>query len=133
MANKMRDIAKMLGIEPNEEFKIEGLKEDYRLTEKGLQFKTVDGSWMTDNDMLVSIIYDTSQIIKKPWKPQKGNCYYSVIDLPNGGWRISKFPWRKEMQDYAAFFTGNCFRTKEEAETRRIEVYEKLKASYDEA
>lgn len=134
MTNKMKDVAKVLGVELNEEFRIEGFKEDYKITEKGMQFKTTDGGWITDNDTFVSIIYDNSQIIKKPWKPQEGDCYYSVIGLPSGGgWHISEFPWKGMMQNYESFFTGNCFRTKEEAEAHRTEIYEKLKANYDEA
>ena len=36
MTNKMKDVVRVLGIEPNEEFKIEGLKEDYRFTENSI-------------------------------------------------------------------------------------------------
>lgn len=65
--NHMEQVAQMLGVELEEEFKIEGSNYKYRLTEKSVQF------------------YDE-------FYPQWKICSYRIMGLLNGDYKIIKIP-----------------------------------------
>lgn len=80
MANLIPQIAQMLGVELGEEFKIKG--------REGAIYKfIVDGLLVSDDDAekvyttahmpLVGLVRGDIEIVKLPWKPRKGDVYYS--------------------------------------------------------
>ena len=69
---------------------------------------------------------DISKIEKIPFKPKKGNSYWSV--RWNCDQEISIIPsnWANDDIDYRMLYCGNVFRTEAEAEKHKYEIYEKL-------
>ena len=64
--NKMKEVAKLLGVELEEEFKIYGWDGLFKITELGLERYVKGRSWMMDHVMLIDLIKDTAKIIKLP-------------------------------------------------------------------
>ena len=63
--NKMEDVAKLLGLELREEFKIKGLSARYRITNIGLQYNSeAEGVWYTSNKLLPALLQGEISIIK---------------------------------------------------------------------
>ena len=63
--NKMSEVAKLLGLELSEEFKIQGLSLRYRLTNIGLQYyNETEGGWLTSNKLLPMLLQGELSIIK---------------------------------------------------------------------
>lgn len=72
------------------------------------------------------------RVIKKPWKPEKGEWYWRATYCGISSIRgASTRQWNDEMSDLAYYAVGNCFRTQEEAEKHKDEVLAKLKEVYD--
>lgn len=75
MSNKMEKIAKLLGLELDEEFIIQGSEYNpYKITYKGLIDKDGDlsGMWLSE------ILTGSKNIEKAPWRPKDGDWYYCV-------------------------------------------------------
>ena len=62
--NKMEEVAKLLGVELEEEFRIEGYDGFSKITELGLERYV--RSWFMDSVMLIELIKDTAKIVKIP-------------------------------------------------------------------
>lgn len=129
--NYMAEVAKMLGVELGEEFKInECGNEPYKLTEKGLETFVANG-WRGQGEfMFMWLIKGEHEIIKLPWKPKKGENYYYVSWCKeNGKWIISAAEaeyWPIYDGDALRVDIGNCFQTIEEAEAQKYEVFKRL-------
>lgn len=69
--NCMEDIAKMLGVELGEEFKV---TDDefwiYRLTQNGMQYRNKSG-WHSETVIFSRLLSGRTEIIKLPWKPKE--------------------------------------------------------------
>ena len=64
--NKMEEVAQLLGLELEEEFKIEGCSYKYKLSKEGLRFWTVPlQDWVLSNK-IGELLTGESQIIKLP-------------------------------------------------------------------
>lgn len=111
--NYMQDVARMLGVELGEEFKLDGRKTKYKFTEKGLYFYAPDGWWQCSNVLLPKILKGELEIIKLPWQPKRGEEYY----YPSGDFRHSqKLTWSNHPMDFGLKEAGMIFRTAEECE-----------------
>ena len=122
MSNYMEKVAEMLGVKLGERFKING--EKYYITKEGL---------FDDDDDLCTMIFmhlitGAYPIEKLPWKPQNGDDYF----VGTMGCSASINSWRGDYFDYALYYTGNCFRTREEALTHAPEITEKMRKKYEE-
>ena len=62
--NKMEEVAKLLGVELEEEFKIYGYDGFSKITELGLERYVKERSWFMDSMMLIDLIKGTAKIIK---------------------------------------------------------------------
>ena len=118
--NLIPEICKMLGVELGEEFKVEG--EDaltYRFTDDGLKV-TYDGgieiSNISTNSAFVALVEGQDEIVKLPWKPKKGEDYYT-FGGSDGIWRVSQQYWTCHPFDLAVLAKGWAYRTREEAES----------------
>lgn len=78
--NLMPEIAKMLGVELGEEFKIKGYDGlAYQFVDYGLKLSFQNDIGMTaipTNVALVNLLNGNDEIIKLPWQPKKGSGRY---------------------------------------------------------
>lgn len=120
MANYMREIAGLLGVELGESFKIvddnSGKYHDYyRLTEeKGIEVSDDNANWeMAIAGVLKWLLMGDTRIIKLPWKPAKyDSYYYPCLDFEDL-WGYST--WTDARCDKNRLKHGLVFKTKEEA------------------
>jgi hypothetical protein len=124
MTNHMQDVAKMLGVELNEEFKINDDGVAVKLTENGLEIVNTPGK-LIDNVKhicLTNLLTGEYSIKRKPWKPKHNEIYFYVYS--DGV--VTDLEWHNCEWDFANYKLGNCYRTAQEAETNR----DKWKAFY---
>lgn len=120
--NYMADIAKMLGVELDEEFKIGGIEPKYRFTENGVYCQVDNGWWQCSNIILPKILLGEFEIIKLPWQPKKNGIYYRPSRKFFG---VTKEIWTNNPYDFAFYETGMVFRTKEECEAALLKLRKK--------
>lgn len=131
--NLIPDIAKMLGVELNEEFKIKG--------RKGVMYKfIVDGLIVSDDDVekvyttanmpLIGLVKGDIEVVKLPWKPKKGDVYFSFA-LLGDKWVVRPLWCGGFPNEYALLEKGWIFRSKEEAEAVLPAVARELGVEYE--
>lgn len=124
MKNCMKDMAKMLGVEIGEEFRIKGIRPSvlFKISERGLvSHRLGSDDWATDELMLVRLLTgDFAEIIKLPWKPEKDEDYFipDITRMCNYSIRV----WNDEVNDEHLYQKGIVFKTAEEA----IEISKKM-------
>ena len=130
--NYYKQIAEMLGVELEEEFKLKPFCLEqpwnclYRFSTDGLENKYSDLSWVKcEKGAIGNILIGQTEVIKIPWKPKCKDefYYYGVLGAEKTIWRGSTF-------DFYRWKAGNCFRTREEAETKGKEIFEQIKNEY---
>lgn len=132
--NYMLGVAKLLGVELGERFKICSrgcaklgsplFANDYFLDEKGgLMCGDKDSFCKAPASVLGEIILGNFEIMKLPWSPEYGDDYY-VLDVEIGG--IRRYSWEGITFDYAMKTLCMVYRTKEEAEANLSKDYERL-------
>ena len=110
--NYMADVARMLGVELEEEFKIDGSNLIYKFFENGLYFRSIEG-WLPAIYQFLDLIKGGLEIVKLPWEPKNGDKYY----FPGDGFTItSRAIWCDSTLEYALKEAGMIFRTKAECE-----------------
>ena len=126
--NLIPEICKMLGVELGEEFKVEGDNRTCWFDLDGLHF---DGYVAEDEDnaMLHDLLCGEVEIIKLPWKPKKGEDYYT-FGGSDGSWRVSQQHWTCHPFDLALFEKGWVYRTRAEAEAALHAVAEEMGVKY---
>ena len=82
--NKMEEVAKLLGVELEEDFKVYGWDGFCKITELGLERSVKERSWLMDSIMLTDLIKGTAKIIKipKPILDKKEKEYLSAVIKP---------------------------------------------------
>lgn len=118
--NLIPEIAKLLGVELGEEFKVKGDDDEltYIFTDDGLKITFAGGieiSQISINSAFVALVMGKDEIIKLPWKPKKGEDYYT-FGCPIGKWEVSCQHWTCHPFDLAVLAKGWVYRTREEAE-----------------
>lgn len=131
--NYYKQVAEMLGVELNEEFKVaygDGVlcEKTYKITVDGLFYKNALG-WV-GSSVMHSIIKGDIEIVKIPWKPKADEFYYYYS--PYAGITCQD-RWLNTSSDYCMWKLGNCFRTREAAETKGKEIMEKIEKEYRES
>lgn len=130
--NLIPEICKMLGVEIGEEFKIKGYTEQtYIFDDDGL--KVIYSYLMKKtfaNVMLGSLLAGKAEIVKLPWKPKKGDAYYT-FEVFRGKWVVRSVWWTGEPCNYALLDKGWVFRTKEEAEDALTKVAAEMGVEYE--
>ena len=126
MTNHMEEVAKLLGVELEEEFRIEGTHVDYiyKISEKGLFLHCSGRDWWEEvPDTLVQMLAGmTRKIIKFPWKPQKDDTYYMPTVTSTG--KCIKLFWTGSKNDEYSYQQGLVYKTSREA----IELAEEMLA-----
>ena len=108
--NYMADVAKLLGVELGEEFKIDGSNLIYKFFENGLYFRCIEG-WSPTKYQLLDLIKGELEIVKLPWQPKGGDeYYYPVCNFKD----VSCTNWVDSIVDFAYKEAGFIFKTYEE-------------------
>lgn len=131
--NLIPQIAKMLGVELNEEFKIKGREGAiYKFIVDGLLVSDDDAEkvYVTTHMPLVGLVRGDIEIVKLPWKPKKGDVYFT-FELLGGKWVVRSFWWGGFPNEYALFDKGWVYRTREEAVAALPAVAEELGVEYE--
>lgn len=119
--NYMQDVAKMLGVELEEEFKIDSSDTIFKFYKNELCFRC-GGTWLHTNSHLIDLIKGDSKIVKLPWQPKNGDRYY----FPGDGFTITSHSiWCGLTLEYALKEAGMIFRTAEECEAALPALREK--------
>ena len=126
--NYMAEVAKLLGVELGESFKITSdtqgdYQNYYRFTENNCLEMSDDGvEWKTTIVvvLLKHILMGDIRIIKLPWRPSRGDVYYmpSVTSID----KYIKLFWTGSRNDEGSYQQGLVLRTKKEA----IELAEEM-------
>lgn len=131
--NLIPEIAKMLGVELGEEFKIKG--------REGAIYKfIVDGLLVSDDDAekvyttahmpLVGLVRGDIEIVKLPWKPKKGDVYFTFGRLGDK-WVVRSLWWGGFPEEYALLDKGWVYRSEEEAQAALHKVAAELGVEYE--
>lgn len=123
--NYMEKVAKMLGLELEESFRIDGEYGYFMLTETGLWRKTnlEDEYWRRPPyDILHNLLIAVYEIIKLPRKPAIGDMYCYPDPVTPLLWGTCS--WRDDVFDNYRFQHGLIFATREEA----IEIAKQMQA-----
>ena len=117
--NLIPEIAHMLGVELGEEFKVEGVADKtYKFIIDELIVcgeKNANHGYVSANMMLVSLAKGNANLIKLPWKPKKGDAYYTFV-LMGDKWGVGSLRWDGFPNEYALLDKGWAYRTRAEAE-----------------
>ena len=131
--NYYKQIAEMLGVELGEEFKVSITEAFvYKITENGLRRRYhTDLKWVESPPFtLTNLLRGDYSIVKLPWKPKEGEIYwFYAIFNEQAFWTA----WSFYGVDFYRWKEGNCFKTREEAETKGKEIMEQIQKEYEEA
>ena len=126
--NLIPKIAKMLGVELFEEFKVEGDNRTYWFDLDGLH----SGEYVAEDEddaMLHDLLCGDAEIVKIPWKPKKDEDYYT-FGGSDGSWRVSQQHWTYHPFDLALFEKGWVYRTRAEAKSALPKVAAEMGVKY---
>ena len=122
MTNHIAEVAKLLGVELMENFKIADdifgeHPKYYRFAENVCLEASKDSvNWETaDTGVLEDILLGDVMIIKLPWKPQKGETYYIPCIVAEPEYMYSVNYWSNDDYDKEYYRMGLVCKTSEEA------------------
>ena len=131
--NLIPEIAKMLGVELGEEFKIKEYGERiYRFDNSGLQLIYDNGVRnlnITANMALSCLLSGDIEIVKLPWKPKKGECYFTFV-IMGDKWGVGSLRWDGFPNEYALLDKGWVYRSQAEAEAALPKVAAEMGVEY---
>lgn len=131
--NLIPQIAKMLGVELGEEFKIKGHEElTYRFFSDRLQLtydNNIELSDLAAKVAFVALLNGTDEIVKLPWKPKKGDVYFT-FGLLGSKWVVRSLWWGGFPEEYALLDKGWVYRTCEEAQAALSAVAREMGVEY---
>lgn len=125
--NYMADVAKMLGVEIGEEFKIDGDElisgRIFKIDETSLLVKEMGNYWGEPDTRLEELLCGDLKIVKLPWKPKCGDLYYyPEVNCK----RVQITSFEGYTTDLALIALRMCYRTEAEAQEHFTEDYRKL-------
>ena len=124
MANhKYTEIAKMFGLELEEDFHVTNFLSSFRFTSKGLVASTLCMSKEVEDKTLLRLLSGELKVVRPPYRPNRGDRYFSYADF---SWDIRCFGWDNLPLDYARLEAGMVFRTQDEARKELPSVYKKV-------
>lgn len=143
--NLIPNIARMLGVEVGEEFKVKSDGDlTYIFTNDGLKVTFASGikiSQMSINSALVALVTGKDEIVKLLWKPKEGTEVYTFSFTTHeynsrfcphkGVWYVTKWNWVGFPWQIATLDKGWVFRTKQEAEAALPAVAAEMGVEYE--
>lgn len=128
--NKMAEVAKLLGVELEEEFELyhierkEKLGGIHKLTEQSglMVFSECAGAWCKGR-YLLGLLVGSLEVKKLPYRPKQKETYWT--------YNLNRFDvvdvcWSDWAQEFALLKCGAVFRTKAEAIAARPRIYKEL-------
>lgn len=115
--NLIPEIAHMLGVEIGEEFKVKGREYIFHFVDNGLIAYRTDGSALPYENCLAHFLWlinGEEEIVKIPWKPKKGDVYFTFV-LMGDKWGVGSLWWEEVPCNYALLDKGWVYRTRAEA------------------
>ena len=121
--NYIADVAKLLGVELNEEFRVKTRmlvfeKLRYKFTEDKLMVKDPHSQDWNDytDELLIHLLTGDARIVIPTWKPKKNECYYtpdlrSIFPEPSA----LKHTWDRDKQDLQMYENGLVFKEEKDA------------------
>lgn len=132
--NLIPEIAKLLGVELGEEFKVVykvGFEIICNFTKEGVFVHEEGCSGKHDIALLTDIICGKAEIVKLPWKPKKGEKYWGFwYSQLNDAWLVILYTWSNNPEDFAFYKAGWVFRTKKEAKAALPKVAAEFDVKY---
>jgi hypothetical protein len=136
--NLIPEIAKMLGVELGEAFKVKGDDElTYKFTNDGLVLIQTDGFGLeleladvAAKVALCSLLNGKDEIVKLPWKPKMFETYRS-FDIVYGKLVVCYLKWTGLPYQYALLDKGWVYRTKEETQAALPAVAKEIGMKYE--
>lgn len=132
--NLIPEIAKLLGVEMEEAFKIR--RPDYEVCEngiyaffenEGLMKKNEQGEF--DNNSSIEfedLCLGNYEIEQLPWEPKNGEIYWTIVFKGDGKPFATSRVWSCFSVDFSRKALGMVYRTKAEAQTHLSEDYKRL-------
>lgn len=133
--NLFPQIAEMLNVDIGEEFKFQEIDNKiykielngfWQRTENQKCWDSMEGSFFELN----AILMGKRTVVKLPWKPKKGDGYYT-FEIFRGKWVVRSLWWTGAPCNYALLDKGWVFRTKEEAEDALTKVAAEMGVEYE--
>ena len=132
--NLIPEIARMLGVEIGEEFKIKGEEElTYRLDSDGLKLTHDSGielAQISANVAFVDLVNGKDEIVKIPWKPKKGDAYFTFVIIGDK-WGVGSLHWDGFPNEYALLDKGWVYRSQAEAQSALPKVAKEMGVEYE--
>ena len=131
MANLIPQIAHMLGVEIGEEFKVvykTGFEIICNFTKEGVFVQGCSGRY--NKELLADIICGKVEIVKLPWKPKKGECYFTFV-IMGDKWGVGSLHWDGFPNEYALLDKGWVYRSQAEAEAALPKVAKEMGVEYE--
>jgi hypothetical protein len=132
--NLIPEIARMLGVELGEVFKLKGYEHDeYRISEKyGLarRHRTFREEWQIAETVFRNLIYGRAEIVKLPWKPTMYEEYWTFGKLGKK-WIVGTLSWKELPYEILLFDKGWVYRTRAEAAAALPAVAAELGVEYE--
>ena len=137
--NNWEKFAEILGLKLEQEFvliNVDGKRKNeyiYKITEDGLLYKmpTQYINWSNSSSgTIVKLLNGDYKALAKPWKPKNGETYWYYRIKREEAFLTT---WCYDGLDLCRWKAGNCFKTREEAETKGKEIMEKIQKEYEEA
>lgn len=132
MANIIPQIAEMLGVELGEEFKVNlnGWEKIYRFNNNGLFGEIQTEKWIACPELFGLLVTGNAKIVKLPWKPKKGDTYYT-FELLGDKWVVRSLWWGGFPNEYALLEKGWVYKTCAEAEAALPKVAAEMGVDYE--
>lgn len=128
MASKMTEVAKLLGVEIDEEFYTTESSIRYKLTKSGLQSHAKMGDWWHDASLtLTMLLSGCINVEQSPWEPKIDEAYY--IPRPDTASRFAVARWQGGESDVYRYSQGLVCKSASEA----IDVAKKMIIALQEA
>lgn len=114
MANHMKDVAEILGVEFDKVFYISDSSERCRLTKNGLQsYNKISDQWDDASYTLVQLLAGHATVELSPWEPKVDEAYY--IPRPDAMSRFVVARWQGSEVDVYRHNQGLVYKSAREA------------------
>lgn len=133
--NLIPEIARMLGVEIGEEFKVKGAADWmlFHFEEHGLRVRNVDEkvelSDGVDSALFERLLGGYLEIIKLPWKPKMYEEYWTFGKLGKQ-WIVGTLIWKELPYEILLLGKGWVYRTRAEAEAALPKVAAEIGVQY---
>ena len=136
--NKWKQFAEIFELDLEQEFLLTDVDGNtkgeliYKFTEDGLLYKSPTlVKWSkSSSGTILRLLNGDYKVVSKPWKPKNEEKHWYYSDVFEEATCIT---WYSSFLNLLLWKTGNCFKTKEEAEAKGKDIMEQIQKEYEEA